>query len=43
MKKIMLVLLLFMAGCSTAPLPPEPTGKFTPVNPDEVRLSELKI
>ena len=46
MKKLtLLLLLLTMAGCASnsPPPPPEPTGEFTPVNPDNIHLSELKL
>ncbi|MDL0457422.1 hypothetical protein O3J91_06590 [Yersinia pestis] len=33
MKKIALVLLIaFLSGCSSPPVPPEPKGEWTPVN-----------
>lgn len=34
---------LLLSACSTSlPPPPEPTGKETPVNPSEIKLSELR-
>jgi hypothetical protein len=46
MKKITIsiLILLIMSGCSnTPPPPPEPTGEFTPVNPDEIHISTLEL
>lgn len=46
MQKIFIVLIatLALAACSSKPPPPpEPKGEFTPVNPDQVHLSELKL
>jgi predicted small lipoprotein YifL len=42
---IVLILLVFsFSGCSSKPpQPPEPIGEFTPVNPDNVHISELKL
>ena len=38
------LLLLAVSGCtSKPPQPPEPVGEFTPVNPDNVHISELKL
>lgn len=45
MKKLLLLIVLAaVTGCSaTIPLPPEPKGKMTSVNPDVVRLSDLEL
>ncbi|WP_394142885.1 lipoprotein [Vibrio chagasii] len=46
MQKIFIVLIatLALSACSSKPPPPpEPKGEFTPVNPDQVQLSELKL
>ena len=46
MKKTIIIILalITISGCSSKPpLPPEPVGDFTPVNPDEVYLSELSL
>ena len=46
MKKIIfaIVVTLTLAACSSKPPPPiEPKGEFTPVNPSEINLSDLKL
>ncbi len=46
MKKITLITLLFLiiSGCaSKPPQAPEPVGEFTPVNPDNINIEELKL
>jgi len=46
MKKLTITVLLILtvSGCATKPPPPpEPVGEFTPVNPDNIHLSALKL
>lgn len=46
MKKLTILAMLILAttGCaSKPPEPPEPTGEFTPVNPDSIHISDLKL
>ena len=40
----MLILIAAVGGCaSSLPLPPEPEGEMTAINPDVVRLSDLEL
>ena len=46
MKKIIfaIVVTLALSACSSKPPPPVgPEGEFTPVNPSEINLSDLKL
>ena len=39
-----ILVLTMAAGCtSKPPLAPEPKGEFTPVNPDNIHIKDLKV
>lgn len=44
MRFFLILIIVVISGCSSSiPLPPEPTGEMTSVNPSVVRLSDLEL